>query len=200
LAFTSTSNRSWSASSGTSVIPFLDMQNVLYPTYSSALDYCSATYAREVCLLPHYYYEALAFKVSITGDYNLWSYSDMNTYGYLYVDGFNPFQPTTNRLSSNDNWCDNGQFHIAHRLAPNTTYILVITTSDVNATGTFSVMSAGPALIQIVRLGQYSDCEMSNTGYWMMQEYNGMIHETCVQTSHRMSVEISYIDLRNRFL
>jgi hypothetical protein len=130
------------------------MQFMLYPTYSSALDTRSAIYAREVCLLSTYLYEALLFNVSMTGDYTFWSHSDINTYGYLYRDDFNPFQPVMNRLAADDDRCHNKQFSIVHRLLPNTRYILVVTSAGVNATGRFSVMSAGPTAVRFIRLGQ----------------------------------------------
>jgi hypothetical protein len=122
--------------------------------YESLLDKHSATHARDVCLLPNYFYEALEFNISIAGDYTFWSHSDVNTYGYLYRDDFNPFQPLVNRLSEDDDRCGNGQFQINRRLFPNTTYILVVTTYGVNATGAFSVISAGPTTVRFVRLGQ----------------------------------------------
>jgi hypothetical protein len=138
--------------------------------YQSLLDERSQTYAREVCRLPNYFYEALAFNVSIAGEYSFWSYSDVNTYGYLYRDDFNPFQPLVNRLAEDDDSCNNKHFRITHRLLSNTKYILAVTTHGVNVTGTFSVMSAGPAAIQFVRSGEYCDCEVSSFGYWMMLE------------------------------
>jgi hypothetical protein len=146
----------------------VDMQPVLYPTYSSVLDNRSAIYAREVCLLPNYFYEALVFNVSIAGDYTFWSHSDINTYGYLYHDVFNPLQPATNRIISDDAGCNNKQFHFTRRLHPNTTYILVVTTYRANAIGRFSIISGGPTAIQFFRSSEYSDCEVSNSGYWMI--------------------------------
>jgi hypothetical protein len=148
----------------------LDVEHVLHSTYSSALDYRSAIYTRGVCLLPNYFYEALAFNVSIAGNHSFWSHSDIDTVGYLYQDDFNPFQPQVNRLSSDDDSCGNSQFLIAHHLLPNTIYILVVPTHGVNAIGRFSVMSAGSATIQFFRSSEYSDCEVSSFGYWMMLE------------------------------
>jgi hypothetical protein len=122
--------------------------------YESLLDKHSATYARDVCLLPNYFYEALAFNVSIAGEYSFWSDSDINTYGYLYRNDFNPFQPTRYLLSVNNGKCHKKQFHIARHLYPNTRYILVVTSAGVNATGGFSIISAGPTAVRFVRLGQ----------------------------------------------
>jgi hypothetical protein len=122
--------------------------------YESLLDKHSATYARDVCLLPNYFYEALAFNVSIAGEYSFWSDSDINTYGYLYRNDFNPFQPTRYLLSSDDDLCDNKQFRIVYRLLPNTTFILVVTSAAMNTTGRFSIISAGPTAVRFVRHGQ----------------------------------------------
>jgi hypothetical protein len=127
------------------------MQPVLYPTYSSVLDNRSAIYAREVCLLPNYFYEALVFNVSIAGEYSFWSHSDINTYGYLYGDDFNPFQPVVNRLAASNDVCGWIRFRTAHPLMPDKTYILVLTTQLAAVSGRFSVISYGPTRIQLVR-------------------------------------------------
>jgi hypothetical protein len=129
-------------------------EHVLYPTYSSTLDNHSATFAREECRLPEYFYEALAFNVSVAGDYSFWSHSDFDTYGYLYRDDFNRFETAMNRLSSDDDNCEYQQFNTVHRLLPNITYILVVTTSQVGETGKFSVISSGPASMQFSRVGK----------------------------------------------
>jgi hypothetical protein len=121
--------------------------------YESLLSKHSAIYAREVSLLPNYFYEALAFNVSITGNYTFWSNSEINTYGYLYCDDFNPFQPLVNRLTEDDSRCGKGQFHIAHHLLRNMKYVLVVTTHGVNAAGRFWIISAGPTTVRIVRHG-----------------------------------------------
>jgi hypothetical protein len=130
------------------------MEHVLYPIYSYTLDYRSAVYAREVCELLNYPYAALPFNASIARNYTFWSHSDMNTYGSLYRDDFNPFQPSTNQISRSYYGCGNSQFRISGGLLSNTKYIVVVSTSDVNATGTWSVISEGPTSIQFVRLGK----------------------------------------------
>jgi hypothetical protein len=132
----------------------LDMEPMVYPIYSSVLDKRSAIYAREVCLSPNYFYEVLAFNVSIAGEYSFWSDSDINTYGSLYVGIFNPFQPVVNRLQEDDDDCFSKQFHFAHRLSLNTEYFLVVTTSNEVETGRFSIISAGPTAVRFVRQGQ----------------------------------------------
>jgi hypothetical protein len=132
----------------------LAMQLLLCTTYSSTLDNHSAIYARELCPSSNYFYEALAFNVSIAGNYSFWSHSEIDTHGYLYRDIFNPFQPAVYRISSNDDSCKNGQFLIVDRLLTNTRYILVVTTQWIDVTGRFSVIYDGPTSIQLVRLSK----------------------------------------------
>jgi hypothetical protein len=136
----------------------LETAYMVSSVYESLLDKRSQTYAREVCLLPNYFYEALAFNVSIAGDYTFWSHSYMNTYGYLYRDDFNPRRPTMNRLSGDDDGCGNQQFHITHRLLPSMKYVLVVTTQLASDTGKFSVIEMGPAPIQFTPLSEYQRC------------------------------------------
>jgi hypothetical protein len=143
----------------------LVIEPVMYPIYSSTFDKHSAIYTPEVCLSPNYFYEALAFNVSIAGMYSFWSHSGMKTYGYLYHDVFNPFQPTMNRFSSNDYSCGNGRFHTTHRLLPKKTYILVVTTRWVGESGRFSVISYGPTSIQVVHS---SRCAFSYTKWYLL--------------------------------
>jgi hypothetical protein len=122
--------------------------------YESLLGKRSGTYARERCLSSNYFYEALVFNVSIAGNYSFWIHSDFNTYGYLYHDVFDAFQPTVNQLSRNDYDCSYWQPHVDHHLLSNTKYILVVTTHWVGVTGSFSVTYDGPTSIQLVRLSK----------------------------------------------
>jgi hypothetical protein len=132
----------------------LGTQNVLYPAYSSTLDNRSATYASDVCRLPNKFYEALSFNVSIAGNYTFWSHSDIDTNDNFYRDDFNPFQSAKNQLNVITYRCHNREFYIVYHLYPNTKYILVVSTSRVNTTGSFSVISHGPTSIQLVRVGK----------------------------------------------
>jgi hypothetical protein len=131
----------------------LDMQNVLYRTYSSAFDNHSAIYAREVCLSPNYFYEALEFNVSIAGNYSFWGHSGIETYGYLYRDDFNPSSSLDNLVADGLNSYDYEWFYLYHPLMPNITYILVVTSIKGGKTGNFSVVSSGPAIMQFAALG-----------------------------------------------
>ncbi|CAF1451376.1 unnamed protein product, partial [Adineta steineri] len=69
--------------------------------YSSKLTDNSPTYYRD-CQVPQCHYETLQIHVNTTGLYVLWSKSNINTYGYIYKNDFNPLKPSENLLLSHD--------------------------------------------------------------------------------------------------
>ncbi|CAF4290084.1 unnamed protein product, partial [Adineta steineri] len=72
--------------------------------YPSKLTDNSPTYHRD-SLVPEYHYEALQTHVNTTGLYVLWSESNMNAYGYIYKNDFNPLKPFENLLLSHGGEC-----------------------------------------------------------------------------------------------
>ncbi|CAF1152441.1 unnamed protein product [Adineta steineri] len=67
--------------------------------YPSKLTDNSPTYYRD-CQVPQCHYETLQIHVNTTGLYVLWSESNINTYGYIYKNDFNPLKPSENLLLS----------------------------------------------------------------------------------------------------
>ncbi|CAF4129009.1 unnamed protein product [Adineta steineri] len=61
----------------------------------------SPTYYRD-CQVPQCHYETLQIHVNTPGLYVLWSESNINVYGYIYENDFNPLKPSENLLLSND--------------------------------------------------------------------------------------------------
>ncbi|CAF4147828.1 unnamed protein product, partial [Adineta steineri] len=59
----------------------------------------SPTYYRD-CQVPHCHYETLQIHVNTSGLYVLWSESNINAYGYIYKNDFNPLKPSENLLLS----------------------------------------------------------------------------------------------------
>ncbi|CAF4050578.1 unnamed protein product, partial [Adineta steineri] len=110
--------------------------------YSSELTYDSPTYYRD-CQVPQCHYETLQIYVNTTGLYVLWSENNINAYGYIYKNDFNPLTPSENLLLSHDGECNDGQFKLIIDLDNNTRYILVVTTHDSKKTGNFSVFISG---------------------------------------------------------
>ncbi|CAF1206947.1 unnamed protein product [Adineta steineri] len=67
--------------------------------YSLELTHDSPTYYRD-CQVPQCHYETLQIYVNTTGLYVLWSDSNINAYGYIYKNDFNPLKPSENLLLS----------------------------------------------------------------------------------------------------
>jgi len=102
-----------------------------------------------------YYYEAIQVNVITSGSYSFSSNSSVDTYGYFYKDHFNPFNPSENLLSQDDDGCDNNQFKLVAYLQSNATYVLVVTTYFSNRTGKFSIIALGINNITFNRISEY---------------------------------------------
>ncbi|CAF4383424.1 unnamed protein product, partial [Rotaria sp. Silwood2] len=128
--------------------------SIVISNYSSALTSFSQSYCRSGCPgVATYYYQALQFTVSVNGNYTIISESDMDVYGYLYNNSFNPASALTNVLDMNDEGAGNGgQFMFSRIFQTLTQYILVVTTYDQAVTGPFSIIVTGPALIQFSQI------------------------------------------------
>ena len=122
--------------------------------YSSILTENTQTYSRE-CGKSNYYYETIEVHVQETGNYSFGSFSDIATYGYIYKNSFNPFNPMENLLSDNGLECDDYRFQIKIQLQINTTYVLVVTTFDPHVKGNFTVHATGPSKITLNRTSEY---------------------------------------------
>jgi hypothetical protein len=109
-----------------------------------------------------YYYEAIQVNVNKTGSYTLGSNSIVYTYGYLYKDNFNPFQPSENLISENNNIGGGGQFKFTIDLQASTTYILVVTTFDPNVQGKFSIFVSDPSKVTLNCFREYRYCSVNN--------------------------------------
>ncbi|CAF0808178.1 unnamed protein product [Adineta steineri] len=69
--------------------------------YTSQLTDDSPTYYRD-CQVPQCHYETSQIHVNTTGLYVLWSENNINAYGYIYKNDFNPLKPSENLLLSHD--------------------------------------------------------------------------------------------------
>jgi hypothetical protein len=77
----------------------------------------------------------------------------MDTYGYFYNDSFDPFYPSKNLITSNDDSDGDGQFRIYVTLESEQKYILVVTTFHQNTTGNFLIKAIGPASVNLTSTG-----------------------------------------------
>jgi hypothetical protein len=101
------------------------------------------------------YYEAIEVKVIETSYYTINGNSTINIDGYIYENNFDVFNPEINLITYNDYGGCNEQFEITVHLQVNTTYVLVVTTSNSNVTGIFSVLVTGPNNISFNRISEY---------------------------------------------
>ncbi|CAF0918842.1 unnamed protein product [Adineta steineri] len=117
--------------------------SVVQTVYASKLTTNSSTYLLD-CSSSSSYYEAIQVKVSRSGLYTFFSKSNLDTYGSIYKDYFNPSNPIKNRLNYDDNSCNQRQFGFTIALETSITYILVVTTNDYSKIGAFSIFVSGP--------------------------------------------------------
>jgi hypothetical protein len=59
-----------------------------------------------------YYYEAIKISVRVTDGYYIGSNSTINTYGYLYLNSFNPLNIAENLIAGDDDKGGDSQFLI----------------------------------------------------------------------------------------
>ncbi|CAF3536877.1 unnamed protein product [Adineta steineri] len=133
--------------------PIYNFPQIFQNQYSSALTPTNRKYTREKCRLPNNYYEDIEINVMTSGSYTITSHSNINTFGYLYKDRFNPLNFQENLIIQNDEGCDDSQFQIAVDLYTNSTYVLVVTTFLPNITGEFLISAFGPDKINFNPIG-----------------------------------------------
>ncbi|CAF1210287.1 unnamed protein product [Adineta ricciae] len=122
--------------------------------YSSALTIYSPKYCHDssYCSEFMHYYQAIQINVSTTGYYSIASESDMYTYGYLYNGTFDPSFISQNLITGNDNNTGYSQFRFVYYLQSTETYVMVVTTYIIYATGRFSLIAIGAGRVNYDRL------------------------------------------------
>jgi len=83
----------------------------------------------------------------LTGTYDIWCTSSIDTYGYIYTRKFDPTSPSINLLKSDDQGNGGNQFRIHVDLQAGTTYTLVVTTFGSLVTGAFSISASESILL-----------------------------------------------------
>ncbi|CAF1020616.1 unnamed protein product [Adineta steineri] len=137
--------------SGSSYIGFnriLNTPSVVQTPYTPDLTTNNPTYLLS-CSSSSSSYEAIQVHVRRSGFYTFFSKSNMDTYGSIYKDYFNPSNPNENRLNYDDDSCSTDQFKFTTALETSITYILIVTTSSPNPTGAFSIFVSGPDRVDL---------------------------------------------------
>lgn len=132
-------------------------------TFYSSLTASSGKYSRYGASGSNYHYEAYRVIVSQTGSYIFQSNSSIDTCGYFYSSVFHPDQPSWNLIANDDNSAGDGQFQIQMYLRGDFAYELVVTTSNQDVTGSYSIIVLGLNPIHIEKIIPFPT-EMSNFG------------------------------------
>jgi hypothetical protein len=130
------------------------MSSVILLTYQLELTTDSQMFSR-VCNLRNFYYETFEVKVPEIRYYTIQSSSDIDTYGYIYENTFNPLNTTENLLTSDDNGGGfDGQFRFEIPLYVDTTYILVVTTFSPKHIGEIQINLLGLTNVTVKRYSE----------------------------------------------
>ena len=111
-------------------------------TYQSSLTTSSSKYCRLGETTQQYYYEALLVSSTKAVSVTFKSSSNVDIYGYLYENSFDPSNPSLNLLAQDDDSWKNLQFKLTYTLAVRRTYILVVTTYSPNVYGSFTITAS----------------------------------------------------------
>ena len=87
--------------------------------------------------------------------YTIWSSSNIDTYGYIYENNFDPLHPDENLLIKDDDGGSNRQFKFEISLYVDATYILVVTTSNPKIMGEIKINILGSKNVIVKRLSEY---------------------------------------------
>ncbi len=139
-------------------IHLIDISSVFQSIYSSALTKNSSTYSFIDCVVANRYYEAIEVKVAGTGCYSIISKSNINTFGHLNKEYFNPLNPNFNLFLQDSDNINDTQFEFITQLQVNTTYVLIVTTYFPNVTGNFSITVSGSNNVSLNRIREYLYC------------------------------------------
>ncbi len=130
-------------------------RTILVSNYSSALTVNSQNYTRAGGSSGQYYYQAIEVRVATTGTYTFTTSSNIgDTYGYLYQGNFYPSYPQYNLITSDDDGSGNLQFRLTATLRSDITYILVFTTLNAGATGSFNIVASDPVNVSMIPITQ----------------------------------------------
>jgi hypothetical protein len=100
--------------------------------------------------------------VVTAGFYSFSDKSNVDLYGYIYKDNFNPLNPFENIHLQNGFNCFGRHFRLTPNLQIGNTYILVVTTVYPKETGAFSIFVSGPENASLNRISEYIHCLVNN--------------------------------------
>ncbi|CAF3880806.1 unnamed protein product [Adineta steineri] len=125
--------------------------SLLQKIYSSLLTKINQIFYRD-CDKRSFYYESIQVKVIESGYYTFRSRGDIDPYGSIYNDKFNPLDPSENLLKTDDDSGSDAQFKLDVHLDADMTYVMVVTTYESKETGEFSIVVLGRNRVILDRL------------------------------------------------
>jgi len=109
-----------------------------------------------ICSKGKYYYETIQINVDQDGFYSFTNNDTRRTYGYIYINDFDPFNPDENLIASSNSSCSSHSFRLGSYFKTNITYILVITTLEPYIQGAFQLFVTGLGNASLNRICKYS--------------------------------------------
>ena len=119
-------------------------------TVNGSLTNGSAEFVRPYGYGTRYHYHAYNIPVTTAGTYSFTTASSIDTYGLLYDGTFDPSDPASSLLMSNDDGGIYLQFKITTLLESNKTYTLVVTTHGTSVVGSYSLIASGPVQLSLI--------------------------------------------------
>jgi len=99
--------------------------------------------------LLNYYCELIEIRTREEGEYTITSHSTKDLYGYIHKNNFTLFDLNINKIESDDNSHYNYQFKITLHCPPDSSFILIVTTTQEFEQGDFSITVHGPSTVSI---------------------------------------------------
>lgn len=93
--------------------------------------------------------------VAVSSSYTLLGKNNVDTYGCLYKDYFNPFNPYDNLLFCKNRECNPLEIKLVADLQSSATYVLVVTTDHWNTKGTFDITAFGGSTVTFKDFREY---------------------------------------------
>ncbi|CAF3765008.1 unnamed protein product [Adineta steineri] len=125
--------------------------SVIQKTYSSSLTNNNQMYYRD-CQNELFYYESIQVKVNKSGYYSFRGSGDIDPYGSIYKNKFNPLDPSENLFDQDYARYSNIQFKFDILLNVDMVYVLVVTTFDSKETGKFLIVVLSENKVTLERL------------------------------------------------
>ena len=130
------------------------MSLIIERIYQSTLILNSQIYS-QACNQDNFYYEALQVNVPESRTYTIWSSSEIDPYGFIYENRFDPLNPKENLIASDNDY--NGrdrQFKFEIPLYVDTTYVIVVSTFTPKDVGNITINVLGVSSVTVKHISE----------------------------------------------